>query len=106
MNLTRLSIARPIFILMLMAAAVLLGTISYFGTRVELNPEVSFPVVTVTTIYPGAGPDEINTLVSRRIEDAVSGVTNLQELSSTSQEGFSTVTASFELGTNTDVALN
>jgi HAE1 family hydrophobic/amphiphilic exporter-1 len=106
MNLTRTAITRPVFILMLMLGALLMGFISYRSMRLELNPEVAFPVVTVSTIYPGAGPEEVNTLVSERIEDAVSGVTNLRELTSSSQEGLSVVTANFELGTNVDVALN
>src|SRR5687768_8014119 len=99
MGLTRAAIARPVFILMLMLAAFLLGTIAYRSMRQELNPDVSFPVVSISTAYPGADPDTISTLVSERIEDSVSGVANLREISSVSQEGFSTVTASFELGT-------
>lgn len=106
MNLTRTAITRPVFILMLMIAAILMGSIAYRSMRLELNPEVSFPTISITTTYPGAGPEEVNTLVSERIEDAVSGVTNLRELTSSSQEGLSVVTANFELGTNVDVALN
>ncbi|MGV3615971.1 MAG: efflux RND transporter permease subunit [Fimbriimonas sp.] len=106
MNLTRTAITRPVFILMLMIASILMGTIAYRSMRLELNPEVAFPVVTITTVYPGAGPEEVNTLVSERIEDAVSGVTNMRELTSSSQEGVSVVIANFELGTNVDVALN
>lgn len=91
---------------MLMIAAILMGSIAYRSMRLELNPEVSFPTISISTVYPGAGPEEVNTLVSERIEDAVSGVTNLRELTSSSQEGLSVVTANFELGTNVDVALN
>jgi len=106
MNLTRTAIQRPVFILMLVCAAILMGMISYKSMRLELNPDVSFPVVTVTTIYPGAGPDEVSTLVSKKLEDAISGVSNLRELSSTSQEGASVVVANFELGTDINVALD
>lgn len=106
MNLTRTAITRPIFILMVVLAAVLMGNIAYRSMRLELNPEVTFPVVTVLTQYPGAGPEEVNTLVSKRIEDAVSGIANVREITSSSQEGFSTVVINFELGTNTDVAMN
>ena len=106
MGLTRAAITRPVFVLMMMAAAFLMGWIAYHSMRLELNPEVSFGTITINTQYPGAGPDEINTLVSKRIENAVSGVNNLQTLTSSSQEGFSTVTAQFVLGTNVDVALN
>jgi HAE1 family hydrophobic/amphiphilic exporter-1 len=91
---------------MLMVAAVLLGAIAYRSMRVEQNPEVQFGVVTVTTVYPGAGPEEVNTLVSRKVEEAVSGVGGLIEVTSTSQEGVSNVVAQFEVGTDMDVALN
>jgi HAE1 family hydrophobic/amphiphilic exporter-1 len=91
---------------MLMAAAFLLGTIGYRSMRLELNPEVNFGVVTVNTIYPGAGPEEINTLVTRKIEDAVSGVAGLREVTGASQEGFSTVVATFELEVDVNEALN
>ncbi|RYG45648.1 efflux RND transporter permease subunit, partial [bacterium] len=106
MNLTKSAISRPVFILMLVVASLLMGTIAYRSMRLELNPEVSFPTITVATVYPGAGPDEVATLVSKRIEDSVSGVSGLQTLSSSSQEGISTVTANFELGTDIDIALN
>ncbi len=106
MGLTRIAITRPIFILMLMIAAVLMGSIGYRSMRLELNPEVSFGVVTIQTVYPGAGPDEINTLVSRKIEEAVSGVNGVREVTSTSQEGLSSVVVTLELGVEVDPALN
>ncbi len=106
MNLTRLAISRPIFIFMMMLAIFMLGNNAYKSMRVELNPDVSFGVITVTTIYPGAGPDEVNTLVSRNVEEAVSGVAGLLEVTSTSQEGVSSVNLQFEVGTNMDAALN
>ncbi len=106
MGLTRIALTRPVFILMLMVLTVLMGTLSYFGMRQEENPEVNFGVVTVSTVYPGAGPEEVNTLVSRKIEEAVSGVAGLREVTSTSQEGISVVVAQFEIESNMDEALN
>jgi hydrophobic/amphiphilic exporter-1 (mainly G- bacteria), HAE1 family len=106
MGLTKVAITRPVFILMLMVAAVLMGWLSYTSMRVELQPDVQFGVVTVTSVYPGAGPDEIQNLVSRPIEEAVSSVANLQEVTSSSQEGVSTVVLQFAVGTNMDAALN
>ncbi len=106
MNLTRAAIARPIFIFMLMVGAVLMGTIAYRSMRVELNPEVSFGIVTVTTVYPGAGAEEVNNLISRKIEDAVAGVNGLRQITSLSREGVSVVVVELELGVNQDVALN
>jgi HAE1 family hydrophobic/amphiphilic exporter-1 len=101
-----MAITRPIFILMIMVAALFLGRMAYNSMRQELNPEVSFPIVTVTTVYPGADPDTISTLISKRLEDSISGVSNLREISSTSQEGASIVIANFELGTDINVALD
>lgn len=106
MGLTKIAITRPIFILMLMCLAVFGGLFAVGKMRLEENPEVQFGVVTVSTTYPGAGPDEVNTLISRKVEESISGVNGLLELTSTSQEGISVVVAQFEIGTNMDVALN
>jgi len=105
-NLTKTAINRPIFIFMLMVGAIGMGLLSYFSMRLELNPDVSFGVVTITTQYPGAGPDDINELVSRKIEEAVSGVSGIRELTSTSQEGTSSVVVTLELGTDINTALS
>ncbi|MBV6459010.1 MAG: Multidrug resistance protein MdtB [Fimbriimonadaceae bacterium] len=106
MKLTLAAINRPVFILMLMCAAIMMGTIAYRSMRVEQNPDVTFGTITVTTIYPGAGPDEVSTLVSRRIEEAISGVNGLREVTSSSQEGVSMVFAQFLVGIDMDAALN
>lgn len=106
MGLTRLAINRPVFILMLMCLFMGMGAMAYFSMRKEQNPDVQFGVISVTAVYPGAGPDEINTLVSRKIEEAVSGVAGLREVTSTSVEGLSSVVATFEVGSDMDVALN
>ncbi|MCW5937807.1 MAG: efflux RND transporter permease subunit [Fimbriimonadaceae bacterium] len=106
MGLTRIAITRPVFIFMCMCLVLLFGIIAYRSMRVELNPDVSFGLVTITTVYPGASPDEVNTLVTRPIEEVVSGVANLQEVTSTSQEGVSSVAVRFEIGADQEAALN
>ena len=106
MELTKAAINRPVFIFMLMLAAIGVGLLSFYTMRVELNPEVNFGAVTVSTTYPGAGPEEINNLISRKIEEAVSGVAGVREVTSTSVEGQSTVVVSLELEVDTNVALN
>lgn len=106
MGLTKTALTRPIFIFMLMALCIIGGFWGYSGMRKEQNPDVQFGFISITTIYPGAGPEEINTLVSRKIEDAVSGVAGLVEVTSTSQEGVSVVGLQFNIGVNMDVALN
>lgn len=106
MELTKAAINRPVFIFMLMLAAIGIGLLSFRTMRVELNPEVNFGAVTISTTYPGAGPEEINNLISRKIEEAVSGVAGVREVTSTSVEGQSTVVVSLELEVDTNVALN
>src|SRR3954462_7069214 len=106
MGLTRMALARPIFIFMLMLGAFFIGLLSYNSMRKELNPEVNFGTITVVTAYPGAGPEEINNLISRPVESAVSGVNGIREVTSTSREGVSVVAISFELEINMDTALS
>ncbi|MHB0913563.1 MAG: efflux RND transporter permease subunit [Armatimonadota bacterium] len=105
MQLTRLSIARPIVILMLFSALVVLGLRSRMDMPVDLYPKVDLPYVMISTIYPGAGPEEIETLVSKPLEDAVGSVNGAKNITSSSQEGISVVAIEFELGTNLDTAL-
>ena len=106
MGLTKLAIQRPVFILMLMLLIVMMGFTAYRSMRVEENPDVSFGFISITTIYPGAGAEEVNNLVSRELEEAVSGVASLLEVTSSSQEGVSLVSLSFDVGTNMDASLN
>lgn len=106
MGLTKLAIQRPVFVLMLMLAVLLMGWMSLRGMRLEQNPDVAFGNITILTVYPGAGPEEVAELVSRKLEEAVSGVNGLREVTSSSQEGVSSVNVQLELGVNVDVALN
>lgn len=106
MNLTKTAIARPVFIFVLMLAAIGLGLISYLTMRVELNPDVSFGTIVVTTQYPGAAPEDINDQISRKVEQAVSGVTGVREVTSSSLEGLSMVVIQLELDANIDTAAN
>jgi HAE1 family hydrophobic/amphiphilic exporter-1 len=105
MWLTNLAIKRPIVILMFFTALVVVGLRSRSGMPLDLYPKIDFPFVTITTIYAGAGPEEIETLVSKPLEDAVGSVNGMKNLTSTSQEGISAIGIEFELGTNLDTAL-
>ncbi len=104
MFLSDLSIKRPIMISMVLIALLLFGTIAYFGLNLDLVPDVSFPVITIQTVYPGAGPREIETQVSKKIEDAVSSISKIDEMTSYSMEAVSYVTIMFELDKNIDIA--
>ncbi|MBI3947915.1 MAG: efflux RND transporter permease subunit [Armatimonadetes bacterium] len=106
MWLTRLSIQRPVFVIVLMAFFLVLGLRSRSEMNVELNPQLDIPWVTITTVYPGAGPEEIETLISKPMEDAVSAVNNVKSVVSTSQSGVSNVALEFYLGTKVDVAFS
>lgn len=100
MRLTRLAIARPVAILMLFAAIIVLGFRSRSSMTVDLFPNIDMPMVFILTVYEGAGPEEIETLVTKPIEDNVISVSGLKSLDSTSQEGVSIVRMEFEIGTD------
>lgn len=101
---TRLAIARPILIWMVLAAISLLGILAYFRLPAELNPRVDIPTLTITTIYPGAGPPEIETQLSRPLEDAVGAVPGVKDVYSSSQSNISILSIDFNVGTDLDVA--
>src|ERR1700749_1673593 len=100
MGLTRLAIARPVAILMLVGAFIVLGLISYFKLPAELNPQVDFPSVTITTTYAGTNPQEMETLITKPIEDSISGVSGIKQITSSSQQGISVVNVQFFFGTD------
>jgi HAE1 family hydrophobic/amphiphilic exporter-1 len=100
MSLSDLSIRRPVLVLMVIGALMVLGIISYTRLPVELFPNVQFPFVTVLTSYPGAGPEEVASLITRPIEEQVSSLTNVRRVSSSSAEGLSIVGIEFNLGTD------
>jgi HAE1 family hydrophobic/amphiphilic exporter-1 len=92
-----LSIKRPVFITCLFVLILIAGFISLKSLSVDLFPDVTFPVVMVQTPYSGAGPSEIETLVTKPIEDELASVSGIKNLSSISQEGMSTVIVEFNL---------
>jgi HAE1 family hydrophobic/amphiphilic exporter-1 len=85
------SIKRPVFATMVIVSFMVLGAVSMTRLGIDLFPEVNFPFVNVTIVYPGAGPEEVETLVTRPIEDAVAGIAGVKRVISTSTEGFSRV---------------
>lgn len=97
MNFVDVSIKRPTFITCLVLVMLAVGYYSMKNLGVDLFPNVTFPVVTVTTVYPGAGPSEIETLISKPIEDEASTISGINRLSSINQEGVSIVVAEFNM---------
>jgi HAE1 family hydrophobic/amphiphilic exporter-1 len=104
MTLADLSIKRPTFITAVIVLMIAGGLVAMRSLGVDLFPNITFPVVTVTTPYPGAGPSEIESLVSKPIEDELSTLSGMKRLSSISQEGVSIVVAEFTLETDVKFA--
>jgi HAE1 family hydrophobic/amphiphilic exporter-1 len=104
MFLSDLSIKQPVFATMMMVALVVLGIFSYGQLSTDLFPKVDLPIVSVRTIYPGVAPETIETEVTKRIEEAINPIEGLRHITSTTTEGFSSVVAEFELGTNIHTA--
>jgi HAE1 family hydrophobic/amphiphilic exporter-1 len=92
-----LSIKRPVFITCLFVLIIIAGIISLKSLAVDLFPDVTFPIVMVQTPYSGAGPSEIETLVTKPLEDELASVSGIKTLSSISQEGVSIVIVEFSL---------
>ena len=104
MKLADVSIERPVFATMMILALIVLGLFSYLKLNVDQFPDVDIPYVTVTTVLRGAGPEQIETDVTKKIEDAVNPVAGLDHIQSTSQEGLSIVIIQFKLEVDGRVA--
>src|SRR3954453_1959437 len=102
--LAQLCVRRPVFATMLVLSLVVVGIFSYFSLGVDLFPKVDIPTVAVIIANPGASPEEIETEISRKVEDAVNTISMVDEVRSTSSEGQSLVLITFELAKNGDVA--
>jgi len=104
MVLAKISINRPVMTTMGLLVFVIFGAIAFFGLNLDLQPDVELPFVTIQTIYPGAGPKEVETLISKRLEDAISTVTGIERIESYSLDGVSIVIIEFKIGKDVDVA--
>ena len=96
---------RPSMIIVLFAILFIGGLASYNQLSYVLLPEFSVPTITITTLYPGAAPTEVEAEVSKKIEDAVSGLDNIEDVTSKSMESASLVIVQFKAGTDIDKAL-
>ena len=97
MKLADVSIRRPVFATMMIFSLVVLGLFSFMKLNVDLYPNVDIPYVIVTTVLPGAGPEQIETDVTKKIEDAINTVSGVDFMQSTSQENVSLVVVAFKL---------
>ena len=105
MTISDICIKRPVFTWVLVAIPVVLGLFSYGELGVDLFPDVDFPVCTVTTVLQGASVEEMETTVTKPIEDIINTVSGIDELRSTTTEGVSIVTVQFLLSKNGDVGM-
>jgi len=105
MSLTELAIKRPSFVIVIFLTLGLLAIIGYSGLKYELLPEIRTPYVTVMTPYPGASPSEVQSSVTKPIEDAISGVEKIKNITSKSYEGASVIQIEFQREADQDVAV-
>jgi HAE1 family hydrophobic/amphiphilic exporter-1 len=100
MNFAKFSVTRPVAVTMRIAALVLLGAICLTRLPVDLLPKVSIPTVAIVTQWPNVAPEEIEAQVTRPVEQAVSSVSNMYQVTSQTDEGISTVRVQFQWGTD------
>jgi len=99
------SIRNPVFISMIMLALIVLGVMAYTSMPLDFFPDVSFPTMAVITVYPGAGPGEVENQVTKPIEEAMVTAPGVEEVQSRSYEGYAIVVVSFNLDKDDKVAL-
>ncbi|MBD3178618.1 MAG: MMPL family transporter, partial [Candidatus Latescibacteria bacterium] len=103
MNLFRIFIRKPVLTTMILVALLVLGVNSYRDMIVEMMPQIDLPFVVVTTVYPGASPEEIESQITKKIEDEIATIANVKKIESTSMENMSQVIVEFELETDVDM---
>ncbi len=106
MRISQFSVHRPIFTIMVVMMVVVLGGISLLRLPIDLMPDISYPTISISCSYANAGPEEIEELITRPIEQAMSAVPGVEELTSTSVEGQGSVRVTFTWGTDLDTASN
>ncbi|MCC6262447.1 MAG: efflux RND transporter permease subunit [Bryobacterales bacterium] len=106
MNLPAFSIRRPVTVTMVTLIAMLLGAVAFINIPVDLMPETEYPTLTVSVSYPGVGPQEMENLIARPLEQALSSTPGVEEITASASEGSASVRVSFTYGTNLDEAAN
>jgi HAE1 family hydrophobic/amphiphilic exporter-1 len=104
MFLSNLSIKRPVMISMIILAVVLFGLLAFFGIPLNLMPEVKIPYVTIQVVYPGASPFEVETEITKKIEDEVATISGIKTLTSYAMENVGITVIEFDLGKDVDIA--
>ncbi len=105
-NMSAWAIRNPVTPLVMFAALLLAGLVSFSRMDINNNPDISFPMVSVTVIQPGAAPTELETQVTQRIEAAVRGISGVEDITSFASEGQSLTNVQFQIGVPVDRAVN
>jgi hydrophobic/amphiphilic exporter-1 (mainly G- bacteria), HAE1 family len=106
MSIYSASVKRPVTTILIFVGLMVMGIYSLMQLPVDLYPEMELPFVVVYTTYPGASASDIESNVTRPLENALNSVSNLKEITSTSSDASSVVFMNFEYGTNLDEASN
>ncbi|QJB34571.1 efflux RND transporter permease subunit [Chitinophaga oryzae] len=105
MKITEVSIKRPTIVVVVFTILTLLGVMSYKSLNYELLPKFSSPIVTIATIYPGASPNEVESTITKKIEDAIASMEKIKKITSKSSESLSVITVELNNDANVDIAL-
>ncbi|MCS7165191.1 MAG: efflux RND transporter permease subunit [Candidatus Calescibacterium sp.] len=101
----RLALEKWVAVFVLSVSILLMGIVSVINLKIELLPDINYPLIIITTVYPGASPERVERDLTQKIENVVSLVDNVKKITSTSAEGLSIVRAEFEWGTNLEYAI-
>lgn len=104
MKISEISIRRPVTTLMMVFMILILGFVSFTRLNVDLLPNINLPIAVVSTGYPGAGPQEVEAIITRNLENVLATVSHVKSIRSVSSEGSSLVILEFTSGTNMDFA--
>jgi len=103
MNLIKAFVRRPVTTIMMISVFVVLGFVSFQRMVIDLMPEIDFPLVQIVSVYPGAGPEEIESQMVEKIEDEVSNISDIKEMQSEISEGYAFTIVRFTLGSDVDI---
>jgi len=105
MSITEIAIKRPTLVVVIFTVLAILGITCYTKLNYELVPKLSFPALSITTTYPGASANEVESSVTKKLEDALSSLENVKSMQSTSQEGLSSITIELESSADANLAV-
>ncbi len=103
-NLTKTVLKRPVTTVLAVISLIFFGVVSILNMKLELTPEINMPMLIVTTTYPGASPEDINDLVTRKIEDSIGTLDGIDTMMSMSNENYALTMLQYEYGTDMDNA--